>query len=172
MSYRKFAALALITLAGTVQAEQICRRTTTPSAMQKKADGTVIDPRTSLQWQACAYGAEGTHCEKGAEQRLSLMQAQDLVYRINQKGFNGHRDWRLPTVKELETLVSRDCVNPAIDLKLFPNTPGLWFWTASQEAGDQSSAWYVNFRSGFPEQDDRNLANPIRLVRTQKGSSR
>lgn len=173
MSHRIFALLALLTLIPGAEATQICRKQRSPApAMQIRNDGTVIDPRTGLQWQRCALGLEGKQCERGEALRLSVMKAQDRIYRLNQTGLAGHKDWRLPSIAELETLVSRDCVNPAIDLGPFPNTPALWFWTSSHEEGDTSSARYIDFRTGFTDEDDRNLQNPIRLVRTSKAAPR
>lgn len=173
MSYPKFALLVLLAFAGAAQAEQICRKTTArDSSLQIRSDGTVVDHRNGLQWLRCPLGARGALCDKGETLRLSAMKAEDQIYRINQAGFAGHKDWRLPTVKELGSLVSRDCVNPAIDLKLFPNTPPLWFWTSSHDEGDSSSARYIDFKSGFSDEDDRNLANPVRLVRSMKSTPR
>lgn len=166
---RKLLTLFLLALAFSAQAGQICRKSTVPASAQRTGpNGTVVDSRTGLQWQRCALGLEGAQCERGEAQRFSVMKAEDQIYRINQAGLSGHKDWRLPTITELETLVSRDCVNPAIDLMHFPNTPGLWFWTSSHDPGDTSSSRYIDFRTGFADEDDRNLQNPIRLVRTLK----
>ncbi|HDS1579868.1 TPA: DUF1566 domain-containing protein [Stenotrophomonas maltophilia] len=39
----------------------------------------------------------------------------------NQQRYKGADDWRVPNVRELETLVKIDPAWPAIDLKIFPN---------------------------------------------------
>lgn len=96
---------------------------------------------------------------------MSAVQAQTLVIHLNTKGFAGHRDWRLPTVAELKRLVSAQCVTPAIDLKGFPNTPPVEFWSNESNGVE---AEFVDFKDGFASKDDGNLPNAVRLVRTIK----
>jgi hypothetical protein len=62
--------------------------------------------------------------------------------------------WRLPSVKEITTIVDSSVSNPAIDVAAFPNTPSVWFWTSTPWAGSSSvggggpAAWVVNFPNG------------------------
>lgn len=155
--------LALLLASGVAQA-QICRKGVAEHPFQQRGAQIVIDQRTGLQWQRCPIGQSGAQCEKGEAQRLNAHQAHDQVFVINRHGLAGFKDWRLPTREELQTLLSPRCVDPAIDLRAFPHTPPLWFWSASGE-GDQYAAWYVDFKTGFVDQDDRNLPNAVRLVR-------
>ena len=78
------------------------------------------------------------------------------------QGDAGKQGWRLPTVAELARLVSKKCLNPAIDLKIFPNSPAVEFW-GSDSDGAQSG--YVDFKDGYIGRDDENLPNAVRLVR-------
>lgn len=160
---------AVLVLPTSTMAAQICR-TDTPqsppsSAFTIASDGTVTDQANRLQWQRCPLGLDGPRCE-GQIRLLSWMAAHDAVARLNRDGFAGHHDWRLPSKQELVALVTPHCVNPAIDLNTFPNTPASWFWTASSEDGGSHAAWYVNFAVGQSSIDDRNLPNAVRLVRT------
>jgi hypothetical protein len=54
--------------------------------------------------------------------------------------------FRMPTLKELLTLVDPTRVRPAIDIKAFPNTPAEWFWTSSNRAPAGPAA--VSFATG------------------------
>ncbi|MBQ1784753.1 MAG: DUF1566 domain-containing protein [Gammaproteobacteria bacterium] len=161
--------LAVLVLPTSTMAAQICRtdttQTTLSSAFTIASDGTVTDHANQLQWQRCPLGLEGDRCE-GKIRLFSWMAAHDAVARLNRDGVAGHHDWRLPSKQELATLVTPHCVNPAIDLNTFPNTPSAWFWTASSEDGGTHAAWYVNFDVGQSHIDDRNLPNAVRLVRT------
>jgi hypothetical protein len=65
----------------------------------------------------------------------------------------GHSNWRLPTVRELATLVDEAQVAPAINRTAFPNThygarSNNWYW-ASHQARNSSAAWALNFDDGF-----------------------
>jgi hypothetical protein len=163
--------VAGLMLGGSTQlrAEQICQpgahRIGAPATWVRQADGTLVDQGRHLQWQRCSYGQSGQDCAQGQWLRLSVMQAEDLVYRLNHQGFMGHSDWRLPTVDELQSLRRPDCVAPSIDLRWFPNTPAVWFWSSSRDPGDLYAVWYLDFSSGSRGQDDKNLSNALRLVR-------
>ena len=63
-------------------------------------------------------------------------------------GLCGHTDWRLPTPRELLTIVHAGVGNPAIDSTYFPNTIGNEHWTAPTTAFAPSNAWAVEFYQG------------------------
>jgi len=95
--------------------------------------GTVYDTKTKLTWQ------EGI-----APSPFSLVDATSYC-----KGLDLNvLAWRLPSVKELETLVDESRVNPSIDHVAFPDTPGKFFWTSSVVANFPSNGWTVDFNRG------------------------
>ena len=49
--------------------------------------------------------------------------------------------WRLPNVKELESMVERRCAVPAVEAGAFPSAPAVAFWSST-------SGWAVNFSDG------------------------
>jgi hypothetical protein len=89
-----------------------------------------------------------------------------LVDGSNNEGLCGLTDWRMPTVKELEGLASRDRYDPAIDTDYFPNTNATVFWSSSPNAYDSSDAWGVFFYYGDSYASDRNGNRRVRLVRS------
>jgi hypothetical protein len=102
------------------------------------AAGTVRDGTTNLTWQRTVSGT------------YTWAQATTYCQGLNLGGFS--TGWRLPTKKELETLVDFRVVSPAIDVTAFPGTPAgiFWFWwTSTPYAGSSGVAWYVNFYDGF-----------------------
>ena len=174
--YRRLSLIlvALLSLPSLAAPQQICRQNEKSAPIaprwQAGAAGTVIDQQLSLQWQRCPLGQSGPDCSLGQWTPLSLMQAHDRLYQLNAQGLSGHHDWRLPTLAELASLRRDGCVAPSIDLRVFPNTPAVWFWSleadAKQSNGDGYTAEYLDFASGFTGQDDKNLGNAIRLVRS------
>ena len=77
----------------------------------------------------------------------------------------GRNDWRMPHVKELESIAHFGVFNPAIEGTWFPNTPASFFWSASPLARDAPFAWLVNFGNGSAYVDRRTSAYQVRLVR-------
>ncbi len=107
--------------------------------------GLVTDERTGLVWQhppaAIAYTWE--------EARVYC---SDL--RLARTG-----GFRVPTLKELLTLVDPVRIGPAIDLTAFPSTPSDWFWTASTRHASGPAA--VSFQTG--ETTFFALQDPLRV---------
>jgi hypothetical protein len=56
--------------------------------------------------------------------------------------------WRLPSLRELLTLVDVTRVEPATDTLAFPDTPSEFFWSSSPSSAPVGSAWGVNFTRG------------------------
>ena len=98
------------------------------------AEGTVSDALTGLTWQRATSPEQLSWADAN-----SYCSAQDLAG----GGF------RLPNMKELQSLVDESTSDPAIDLAEFPDTLGEGFWAATPLAGSEGAAWFVNFASGI-----------------------
>ena len=117
------------------------------------SNGTVYDTKTKLTWQqtissnSYAWADAKTYCA-GVGSRL------------------GGTSWRLPTLKELQSLVDySQTISPRIDSTAFPGAPSLWAWSASPLAGSSSGAWGVYFLNGCPYYDDVSYMTYVRCVR-------
>ena len=105
--------------------------------------GEAYDAVANLTWKRCQVGQQytGSGCE-GGEPGFKWDAAQRT----------GDGTWRVPTEKEMATLIDPDKVDkgisPAIDDVVFPgiakSTPP--FWTSSHSSG--ASAWYARFSKG------------------------
>jgi hypothetical protein len=134
-------------------------------------DGTVTDPTTGLQWMRCSMGQtwDGvtSNCV-GTANSYIWDQANLLTGTVT---FAGRSDWRLPNIRELQTIVDRSRVNPAIDVAAFPNTPAsstTYFWADTANAESRGYAWRVSFSSGIANSGSSCTAdcfNQVRLVR-------
>jgi hypothetical protein len=58
------------------------------------------------------------------------------------------RDWRLPRMKELLTLIDPATAGVLIDNVIFPNTPGERFWTFTPHVVATENYWAVDFSNG------------------------
>ena len=120
-------------------------RADAPAGRYTTTADTVTDTKTGLTWQRAAstqtysWSAAAAYCTGG---------------------------WRLPRIKELQTLVDVSRYNPAIDTFAFPGTPAEGFWSSSPDAVSSSSnAWLVYFSSGFSGDSSMTGAYRVRCVR-------
>jgi hypothetical protein len=103
-------------------------------AFSNNGDGTVSDMATGLTWQQ-------------ADDGITRNWAEALAYCENLT-LAGSSDWRLPNVKELQSIVDYTSTYPALDTGVFIQTnPAGWFWSSTTHvnARDASTANYVCF---------------------------
>ncbi len=144
------------------------------NAFVDNGDGTVTDTATGLMWQQDDNG-------EGLDWEYALAYAEDLV-------LADHNDWRLPDVKELQSIVDYSHspnaenpadIGPAIDTAYFsitelpagttnydPDYPYFWSGTNaffSPEVPAYGYAWYVAFGTApDPNGDDVHGAGAVR----------
>jgi len=115
------------------------------------ANGTVRDTSTKLTWQRAAPS--------------STYAQADAVSYCSSLSLNG-ATWRLPTVKELLTIVdfSVPSPGPTVDSDAFPGIPADHFWSATPYAGAPGAGWFVTFSTGFSDFGDMSNMNFVRCV--------
>ena len=153
---------------------QTCRDSisaSTPTSRFIISDDTIIDNTTNLEWQRCrlgtAWDASANGCpDDGISDNETYTWEQSLEAAASNE-FNGASDWRLPNIKELNSILEEACYDPAINLQLFPDTPSGWFWSSSPYAVDSEGAWLVNFGDGEGDYDYRDNLSYVRLVRSR-----
>ncbi len=143
----------------------------------KTADGGLRDQNDRYFWYntdsttnggAVGYDNTGATCEGYVSgQSATYCNTQAFTARVNAVGLCGQSDWRMPTVKELEGIVSFDRIGPTIDTTYFPNTPIAVVWSGSPSAYYSDYAWDVYFGDGSSVMNHRNsnYNNKVRLVR-------
>lgn len=99
----------------------------------------VIDRMTKLMWQKSA-----------SPQPMAYRSATTWIEHLNQTGFAGFKDWRLPTLEESMTLMEQtpNSAGQYID-PIFGYKQRLWMWTSKRENADM--VWYVNFNYGYSQ---------------------
>ena len=101
--------------------------------MIKKKRQTWIDPKTDLEWQVASPG------------RMSWASAHRYAASLS---INGKADWRLPTLKELESLLDRSHYRPLMR-KSIPFRDILTYWSATTFGPDKENAWVVMFDGAY-----------------------
>lgn len=136
---------------------------TAPGERFVAMENTVRDLYSGLIWQRCAAGLSGEQCDNGTRQLVSWPEAVALAE--NQRAVTG-KGWRLPTIKELESLVELGCKSPAINETYFPNSPVRHYWTSTPGSNEANTAWFVSFFLGASYFLPQSELLAVRLVRS------
>ena len=126
-------------------------------AYQDNGDGTVTDLNTGLQWQK--RSDDGSISDR--DTTFSFANAAAHITALNAANFAGRNDWRLPNIRELQSLVNYGAANPAIMSSAFHTncfggctvlncscTAFLHHWSSTTATNTPASAFTVNFSDG------------------------
>lgn len=94
-------------------------------------DDTVTDRATGLMWQKADDG-------RAKEWQAAMTQCE--ISRLA-----GFEDWRLPNVKELQSIVDYSRHDPALNPVFEQQDPEGWFWSSTTFGDDHREALYVCF---------------------------
>ncbi len=122
-------------------------------AFFENGDGTVTDTSTGLMWQKPAEG------EMNWEAALAYSESLN---------FAGYSDWRLPSLKELWSIVDHSRARPAIDIAYFPYATlvSSSYWSATTYPHSTDRVWVVDFVFGHSSSRYRSSNNNVRAVRS------
>jgi hypothetical protein len=123
--------------------------------MIDNSNGTVTDESTGLMWQQ----------ETIKNNMMSWRQALAYCEGLN---LGGHTDWRMPTIKELQSLVDYSRYNPAIDTTYFPTAVSSLYWSSTTYASNTLLAWGVLFYNCYNYSLNKNTSYYVRAVRGGK----
>ena len=116
---------------------------------------TVIDNITGLQWQRVDDDTTRNWVEAG-----------DYCATLTLGGFE---DWRLPSFRELHSIIDFGNSNLIIEQTTFPDTNSDVYWTATRAAGDSNfganTIWIISFLNGFNGGQPQNNSHFVRCVR-------
>ena len=115
-------------------------------------------------WKVCT---EGQTWNAGAcEGDSRNVNWQTALQTANDENFAGHSNWRLPNIKELQSLIAFNCTNRSINTTIFPNTTASSYWSSSPNAYNSNYAWGVYFNYSDDYYFYRNLTSSVRVVRS------
>lgn len=143
-------------------------------------DGTVTDKNTDLMWMRCSLGQEwdGNSCI--GDLSVALHTWRETLAIAEQETFANYSDWRLPNIKELESIIEVSCRNPAINKNVllgtfthrensYGNKFPLMYWSSSIDANYKTIAWKVDFNRGsvLTQYDDVGGGNMAQITYPQ-----
>jgi uncharacterized repeat protein (TIGR02543 family) len=130
-------------------------------------NGTVTHRNTGLMWKQCPEGLAGASCATptGGPTTMTWGNALKAANAANAAAFAGYGDWRLPNVRELQSIVEWCGSMPSINRTAFPATIVYYFWSSSSYVPLPSNAWSVGFADGGSSSSPKLNPFAVRLVR-------
>ena len=113
----------------------------------------VIDSQTGLQWQ------------DDIEAKTVIKNWQEAIAHCEALTLGGHSDWRLPNIKELESIIDYGRYDPMIDRTYFQNVHTHYYWSSTTDVYFSSIAWNVHFGYGNSGNNNKSDSNYVRCVR-------
>ncbi|MDH3326540.1 MAG: DUF1566 domain-containing protein [Gammaproteobacteria bacterium] len=163
---------------------QVCNKTQTPQTVSARnfidpdtltpitegAPASVKDVITGLIWNRCIYGqhwdADTQQCI-GSPMLVTWSEALSVAFDAG---------WRVPNIKELNSILDLQCISPPFDLFIFPDTfaseaHGLWTSSPHVPTPDPenpittTSAWYIDLSLGKMNYHEISSKNFVRFVK-------
>ena len=153
---------------------------------QNNGDGTITDLNTGLMWEQKIRDivtARGNHdVTLTFAWDSAAPTIWDWLEQVNTEGgtgLAGHNDWRIPNVKELQSIVDYGTFSPPVDVA-FNHNPGMLatcsvaecsltgvgnHWTSTTVALNTVMAWGVGFNAGGVFTDSKSDILFVRAVR-------
>ena len=142
----------------------------------KTDDGSVHDKNNMYTWYDSNPGTNGGDPGTPGDGT----DTGDFINALNTEKFGGFSDWRLPTIRELSSIVNIGRYNPAIDTEYFANIPDyslintystlICYWSSTTNANSPGQAWFTMFAGGsndyyYYRDTDKSKSLYVRAVR-------
>jgi hypothetical protein len=135
-------------------------------------DGTITDNNTGLVWEKKTTTCSGDiHCVSDIYTWANAF--TNFITALNTPPcFAGQCDWRLPNIKELQSIMNFQNINPVVSAE-FDNcafgscteASGTGYWTSTSSNDGFASAMYASFFEGSVGRGAKGVAKLVRAVR-------
>ncbi|MCX5684547.1 MAG: DUF1566 domain-containing protein, partial [Planctomycetota bacterium] len=119
-------------------------------SLTDNGNGTVTDNHTGLVWQQA--------------ESVAMTWEQALAY-AESLTLGGQGDWRLPNVKELQSVSDASFRAPSMDATYFPGATATRYWSSTSLINDTTKAWYLDSDYGLTSYDAKTGLWHVRCVR-------
>lgn len=122
-----------------------------PNHFTDNENGTITDNLTKLIWQKVPN-----------EDTLSWEQALSYADTLSLAGMS---DWRLPNIKELQSINDENLINPSLNPNFFDVGNSKKYWSSTTLPNQTTKAWYLNTQFGITTYDTKTVKNSVICVK-------
>jgi len=145
-----------------------------PFAFTDNGDGTITDDNTGFMWEKFSDDSGINDQDTG----YTWSAAFGKIAALNTMPcFAGYCDWRLPNIRELQSILDLGRSSPAID-PVFNNgctlgctvltcscTQPKPMWSSTTYVASTGQAWFINFQTGRLDPNPKTISQQVRAVR-------
>lgn len=121
------------------------------ASLTDNGDGTIMDNHTGLMWQKADAG--------------SALNWDDALKYAEALTLAGYSDWRLPNIKELQSINDESLTSPSLDRTVFGGALPGEYWSSTTQVNNAASVWTVDFTYGIASYRGKTEAVRVRAVR-------
>ena len=121
-----------------------------PSRFTDNNNGTITDNLTNLVWQKSPTSDSLTW-------EQALMYADTLT-------IAGLNQWRLPNIKELQSINDESLINPSLNTIYFSVNSADKYWSSTSLPNQTAKAWYLNTQFGITTYDNKTIKHHLICV--------
>lgn len=112
---------------------------------------TVSDQLTGLEWQRTLS--------------LDTLSWEQALLFADTSTIGGFSDWRLPNIKELQSINDESKMNPSINSSYFVTGGAKVYWSSTTLPNQTAKAWYLNSQYGITSYDSKTRGHYVLCVR-------
>ena len=121
-----------------------------PNHFTNNGNGTITDHLTNLVWQQIPFSDSLTW-----ENALKLADTSSMA---------GITEWRLPNIKEIQSINNESIINPSVNPIYFPNIGIRRYWSSTTLPNQTTKAWYLDTHFGITSYQTKTSRLNVLLV--------
>ena len=131
------------------------------------AQGNIL-PVSAVTWSMVQDNITGLTWG-GYNISMDWVKAKAWITELNNEKYKGHSNWRLASIKELESIVDYSEYNPTINPIYFQGLDSYKYWASDERISsfNNNEAWYLDFENGYTFYGDKTDKYHCLVVRGQ-----
>jgi hypothetical protein len=131
--------------------------TVLPSRFTNNSLLTALDNVTGLMWQKSIM--------------KDTLSWEDALRYADSAMTGGYSDWRLPNIKEMQSINDAKLIGPSINSNYFNNSGVKKYWSSTTLPNQTAKAWYLNTQFGVTTYDNKTVKHNLICVRSNQSST-